>query len=133
MTHKPSPSQLRRFGFTVGTGLAIIGFLSWYSSYSPAIPVVLWTIAGTLSLVGMVVPRLLVPVQRVWMAFALALGWVNTRIILGVLFYAVCTPFGVVRRVFHDPLDRQLQDGCVSYWVRREPQSFDPKAYERQF
>jgi hypothetical protein len=67
------------------------------------------------------------------MDLALVLAWVNTRIILTLLFYAVFTPIGVIMRLFRDPLDRRLHDGRVSYWVPKEPEPFDPKRYENQF
>jgi hypothetical protein len=38
---RQSSSQLRRFGLTVGVGLAMIGLLSWYRGHDTA-PLVLW-------------------------------------------------------------------------------------------
>ena len=66
------------------------------------------------------------------MGLATVLGWVNTHIILSLLFYAVLTPVGLILRLFRDPLDRQLGDGRTSYWVSKEPNS-DPKTYDNQF
>lgn len=93
----------------------------------------LWTIATPLFLFGLISPNLLRGVEKVWLGLALVLAWVNTRIILTFLFYALFTPIGVIMRLFRDPLDRRLRDGRVSYWVRKEPKLFDPKAYENQF
>jgi hypothetical protein len=94
---------------------------------------VLWLVGGILVLLGLVVPSLLRPVQKVWMGLALILGWINTRIILGVLFYLVFTPIGVLMRFFRDPLNRGMQSDDVTYWSRREVPPVDPQAYERQF
>ena len=96
-------------------------------------PEVHWTIATILLLLGLILPKLLRPVNTFWMSLAMALAWVNTRIILTCLFYAVFTPVGMVMRLFRDPLDRRLHDGRVSYWVQKESKPFDPKAYEKQF
>jgi len=132
MKQETSSSQLRRFGFTVAVGLTLIGLLSWYRGHT-SVPATLWTIGAVLFLLGLIVPNCLLPIQKVWMGLAMALGWVNTRIILSLLFYAVLTPIGVIMRLFRDPLDRRLHDGRVSYWVQKEPKPFDPKAYEQQF
>ena len=40
---------------------------------------------------------------------------------------------GLIMRLFRDPLDRKLHDGCSSYWKQKESRSFDPKTYEHQF
>ena len=132
MGDEPSRRQLRRFGFTVAAGLTVIGLVSWYRDHL-TVSWALWTIAGLLGLLGLLLPRLLVRVQRAWMALGTALVWVNTRIILTILFYSTFTPIGAIMRRFRDPLDRQLQKERASYWVRREPQPLDPKVYERQF
>src|SRR5262245_13092803 len=124
--------ELRRFALTVGTGLALIGALSRYRGHTNA-PMVLWVIAGILWLLAVVQPRLLLPVQKAWMALANVLGWVNTRIILGLLFYLVLTPISILARFFRDPLDRKLHDGRDTYWIRKTKQTLDSKEYERQF
>jgi hypothetical protein len=132
MNDEPSRSQLRRFGFIVGAGLAVIGLVSWYRDHH-VVPWTLWTISGLLGLLALFLPQFLGPVQRGWMALGTALGWVNTRIILSILFYATFTPIGAIMRRFRDPLDRQIQKDQASYWVRRQSQALDPKSYERQF
>lgn len=38
-------------------------------------------------------------ISRLWMAFAHALGWVNSRILLTVLYVVILGPFALVRRV----------------------------------
>jgi hypothetical protein len=90
-----SSTQLRRFGLTVGGGLALVGALSWYRGHT-YVPAGLWTIAAALVLLGLTSPRLLRPVERWWSGLATVLGWVNTRIILSLLFYAVFAPVGLV-------------------------------------
>ena len=132
LQEKASRSKLRRFGVTVSVGLACLGLLAWYRGHTTT-PALLWTIATVLFLFGLIFPNLLRRIEQLWMSLALVLAWVNTRIILTLLFYGVFTPIGVIMRLFRDPLDRRLHDGCVSYWVRREPKAFDPKSYENQF
>ena len=132
MKEESSQLEARRCRYTVCGGLALIGLVSWYRGHT-TVPAVLWTISAALFLLGLIFPNLFRRVQRVWMGLAIVLGWVNTRIILSLLFYAVLTPVGLIMRLFRDPLDRQLGDGRASYWVRREPKPVDPKAYENQF
>ena len=132
MKEESSQLESRRFAYTVCGGLALIGLVSWYRGHT-TVPAFLWTISAALFLCGLILPNLFRRVQRVWMGLATVLGWVNTRIILSLLFYVVLTPVGLILRLFRDPLDRQMGDGRASYWVRKEPTPVDPKAYENQF
>lgn len=43
--------------------------------------------------------QLLSPAYRLWIRFGDALGWVNSRIILGALFYLVIAPIGLILRL----------------------------------
>ena len=133
MTKQETASiQLRRFGLTISGGLFLLGLLSWFRGHT-TVPVLFWAIATVLFLLALIFPRLLLRIEKAWIGLALVLAWVNTRIILTFLFYAILTPIGMVMRLFRDPLDRRLHDGRVSYWVQKEPKPFDPKGYENQF
>jgi hypothetical protein len=50
-----------------------------------------------------------------WMKFGHILGFINTRIILGFIFFVMITPMGLVMRLMgKDPMCRKL-DGSASY------------------
>jgi len=127
-----SNRRLRRFGLTVAIGFAILGAISAYRGHTIA-PKALWTLAAALFVFGLFLPAILKPVERIWLGLATVLSWINTRVILSFLFYAVFAPIGLVRRLIRDPLDRELHDGSRSYWIRKETKPFDPKSYENQF
>lgn len=122
----------RRFGLVVGGVFLALGALSaWRGHVWP--PRVLWGLGGALVLPALVWPRLLRPVERGWMAVAEALAWVNTRLILGGVYYAVVTPVGFVRRMLHDPLERRIDRNVPSYWKKRPREPVDPQRYRQQF
>ena len=90
--------------------------------------------AGAFLLTGHIAYRLLRPVYRLWMKFAFLLGWINARLLLGIFFYLVLTPIGIVLRVTgRDLLDRKIDRGAVSYWRKREGPAAAPEQYERLF
>lgn len=67
------------------------------------------------------------------MKFAHALGWVNTRIILTVVYLLVFTPVALIFKLIgKDPMERRF-DEVDSYWVKRELKIFKPENYRRQF
>ena len=125
-------SELRRFGLTVGGVFLALGLVSRLRGHTVA-PVVLAAIGVLLVVPGVLVPRALGPVQRAWMRGAAVLGDVNARVLLTVLYYAVVSPIGFVLRRVRDPLDRALDDGRTSQWIKRAPGPVDPSRYERQF
>jgi hypothetical protein len=113
--------QLRSFGFTVGGIFALIAL--W--------PIVVraedprwWAmvVAGCLLVPAVVFPKSLVWVYKGWMAIGHVLGWINTRIILGMIFYVIVTPIGMIRRwLGKDPMGRQLRPDLDSYRIIRKP------------
>jgi len=82
---------------------------------------------------GLLMPAVLGPVERGWMAFAAVLGAINTRILLTLIYVTVVTPIGWLRRWSEDPLDRKLGSDATSHWIPREKQPLDPQSYRKQF
>ena len=127
-----SAKELRRFGFTVAIPLALLGGIGLWRGHA-VLPALLGGLALGLGGLALLAPRLLRPVHKGWMRGAEALGWFNTRLLLGLVYYLVMTPIGLLLRlVGRDPLDRRLHDR-PSYWIARRPQA-DPKGtMERRF
>jgi hypothetical protein len=60
------------------------------------------------------------------------LGWLNTRIILGVLFYSLFAPIGLIMRLRgKDPMRRALIPEADSYRLVRQPR--DASHMQHQF
>ena len=113
--------QLRHFGFLVGGIFGLIGL--WPMVWRHQNPR-LWALALTVLLVlpALVAPRILKPVHRAWMAAGEMLAWINTRILLGVVFYGVVTPLGLVMRLTgRDPMRRAFERTGESYRIRCAP------------
>lgn len=126
-----TPSEGRRFAFPVGAAfLLLTGLLVWRGHGVPA--VVLAGVGSALLLAGLVIPEHLGPVQRGWMALALALSKVTTPVFMGITFFLVITPTGfLVRRFGRNPMTRVPDEG--SYWVRRPEGAGRQSNLERQF
>lgn len=70
---------------------------------------------------------------RAWMKFAHLLGWVNTRIILIVVYFVTITPLALIFKLIgNDPMERRLED-TDTYWVKKEVKEFRQEDYRRQF
>jgi len=129
---KREKTELRQFGIMIGIVLGLLGsFFLWRDKgYYPY-----FLFLSTVFLfLGMVGPLLLKPVYKSWMILGNLLGWVNTRIIMGILFYLILTPIGLILRLFGKRfLDLRRGNFKPSYWKRRTSKEIRRDDYERQF
>jgi len=104
---KPPPSPERAFGLSVGTVLVLIaGFAVWRGRILTA--EVLGVVGALLVVLGYLRPAFLYWPSKAWWRMALALGYVNARVILTMAFVLVFVPMGLVWRLIgRDPLARR--------------------------
>lgn len=125
-------SSDRSFGFVFSAVFVIIGLWPLLSSRGPR----WWSIgiAVAFAVIAIAVPKVLGPLNRVWMKFGLLLAAVVSPVALGILFYAVFTPIGVLMRMFgKDPLKLARDPAAASYWVARQPPGPRPDSMKQQF
>ncbi len=114
----PNPAELRRFGLILTTGIVVLFglFFPWLAGRP--LPLWPWLFGLACLAAGLVVPRTLGPVYRGWMRLGAVLGWINTRIILALLFYVVILPAGALMRLFgRDPMARRFEPTRESYRI----------------
>ncbi|MFH1571187.1 MAG: SxtJ family membrane protein [Gemmatimonadota bacterium] len=149
-----SRQDLRKFAWLMAGVLAAASGLLGYRGAGGAWP---WTAAAAIALAGLgtLWPSGLRPLHAGWMALARALGYVNSHLILALVFYLLFTPLGLIMRlVRRDPLERggfrptgpacrpgagqadgraPGPDGVASLWHHR-PETLLPRDhFERQF
>ncbi len=124
--------ELRDFGFVVGGVLVAVSMVFWWLERESHR---VWGSVGiVLAGAGLFAPFILKPLQKVWMAFAVVMGWVMTRFILGALYYGVFTVVhGIGWIVGKEFLDMRYKDGSSTYWVKRASRDVPVSEYERQF
>ncbi len=132
MTEAAETRQAKKSALMVGAILLLIaGWNVWKER--PAVYLTLGAIGLLLVLAGLLWPAGSVVFHRAWMRFAHALGYVNSRILLSLMFYLVFTPFGLMSRVLgRDPL-RRRGPGGESYWIPRPDRRQRPEQFERLF
>lgn len=85
-----------------------------------------WIMAAVLSAWALLAPTTLKPVYIGWMKFGNVMNWINTRIILGIMFYGMFMPLGLIMRLFgKDPMHRKLDSSTSSYRVISEKHGKD--------
>ena len=122
-----SKKQLLEFGIFMGFGFPLfIGFL---------VPAILghgfrlWTlwVGFPAFIIGLTAPQLLYYPYKIWMLLGNALGWVNSKIILGLVFIFGLQPIAFVMRLRgYDPL-RLSRKGEKTYREKRKNHQTDLK------
>jgi len=131
MTHRGPANPERSFGISVGTVLCVIaGFLLWRGRIGRA--EVIGGIGAVLVVAGLVYSPLLKYPSAAWWRFSRALGYVNSRILLSIVFFLILTPLGLFWRLTgKDPLARRRQGwrGWTTYPARYK----SGKHFDRMF
>lgn len=123
---------LRHFGLTTGGIVAgLFGIVvPWLIGRSwPLWPWVVFAVLGALALIA---PMALNVIYKVWMRFGLLASRVTTPLILGIVFFLVITPVGIVRQMMkRDALHRYFDAKATTY---RTPSTQAPnQQLERPF
>ena len=122
----------RSFGLAFGGLFAVVAiYRAWRGRPDAAIAFAI--ASAVILLVAFTAPRVLDAPNRVWMRFARALGWINSRILLTLLFFIIITPYGALQRlVGRDRLGRKWHRATPT-WTPAPERLRDPKHYEHLY
>ena len=129
---KSGKKHLREFGLTVGVVLIVLGGIAMWRGRPAAL--YLMTAGAIFGALGLTVPVVLKPLQKIWMGLGIVLGFFVSRVVLSILFYGIITPIGLVMKLFgKDVLDQCIDRSRVSYWHERMPDARPKESYENQY
>ena len=120
-----SKKQLRQFGFLLGFGFPII--IGWLIPTITGHLFRSWTLwVGCPALIlGILKPSLLFYPYKGWMALGLALGWINSKLILGLVYLIILQPIAIFMKIFgYDPLKKK-KNNQKSYREIKKDENFD--------
>lgn len=124
----PPPSE-RATGLVFAVVSAIVGAIFWRNGTVLAVCAVLCV---GFTLVSLTAPRLLKPLNRLWFRFSLLLHKIVNPIILGIMFLVAIVPFGLMMRIWRDPLQSK-RTADRSYWIERGDESPETHSMKNQF
>lgn len=125
-------AQARKTALLVAVVLLVCAAWNYHRGRTMAVEV-LGVVAVALLFMGLFVPPLARGFHLAWMRFARALGYVNSRVLLTLLFYGFFVPYGLVSRlVGRDPLHRRAPNRD-SYWMPRKTTRQTRAQFERLF
>jgi uncharacterized membrane protein HdeD (DUF308 family) len=125
-------AQARKSALVVAAVLLLIAAWNVYRGRTTVV-IIFASIGVALVVAGLFVPIAARAFHKAWMRFAVALGHVNSRVLLTLMYYLVFTPYGLVSRlVGRDPLRRRGAAG-ESHWVERKQTRQEREQFERLF
>ena len=121
----------KKFGFFFTFVFAILAF------YFLFIDSILWAqalaiLAVFFLLITVIIPQVLLPLNKLWMRLGLLLGMIVSPIVLGIIFFGLVAPYGVVMRMFGRDELRLKFTKKSSHWISRS-ESIKSDSFKNQF
>ncbi len=135
---KTHAEQAAQFGLTLPAFLGILAALFYWGVWiwpeKPKVAMGLLIAAPSVSLFAALLPGVWERIFAGWMKVALGINWVVTRLILGIFFFLILTPFGLAMRLIGKrPINLAWPTDKPTYWVDKEPVEPTIERYAKQF
>ena len=128
-----SDRELLWFGPLLALFVAVVGAILIGRFDLTAAACVLWCATAVVIMLYYLLPSIRLPTYRAWLYAVFPIGWIVSHVLLGLIYYVVLTPIGLLMRVSgYDPMNRRFDSTANTYWIDRDPE-VDPRRYFRQF
>ena len=74
-------------------------------------------------LLGIINSRFLTPLNLLWFKFGMLLGRIVSPIVMGLVFFLVVTPTGIIMRILNKDLLRLKKKNIKTYWIEKNNQN----------
>ena len=139
---RPDARTLRQFGVIAFFGFGFLGAIAWYELllFSFGLGEARTTVAsvfGGLAIVSAffsaIFPKANLPIYIGLTILAYPIGFVLSHFIMGLLFFGMITPLGLIFRVIgKDPMNRRFEPAAETYWSDPRPRR-GKESFFRQF
>ena len=108
----------KSFGIVFAAFFLIISF--WPLLSGSEIRIWSLIIAVIFFILGLINSKILTPLNRLWFKFGLMLGKIVSPIVLGIVFFLVVTPTGIIMRLIGKDLLNLKKKNYESYWIEKD-------------
>jgi len=116
-------NKLRNFGYLIGVGIPLI--IGWIIPATGGHDFRLWTLMIGIPCIFLsaIDPMLLLYPYKIWMSIGNTMGWINSRIILTIIFVVVLIPIACMMNLLgYDALERKRKKGSSYRRFRKNSQ-----------
>jgi Saxitoxin biosynthesis operon protein SxtJ len=123
----------RRFGLLFVVVWALLAAYGAHKAWLNLVVSIFVAASVTFALATLFVPKALRPLNFAWFKLGELMGKIVSPIVLGIIFYLLITPVGLVGRLFgRDEL--KLKRGAEkSYWIKRDPPGPSGESFKNQY
>ena len=89
-------------------------------SYSGEIRVWSAIISLIFLVLGLLNSKILTPLNKLWFKFGILLGMIFSPLIMGIIFFVVVTPIGLIMRIFGKDVLNLKYNKNKSYWIEKK-------------
>ncbi|MGP0129287.1 MAG: SxtJ family membrane protein [cyanobacterium endosymbiont of Rhopalodia musculus] len=114
---KLNRKELRRFGLLTGTIISGLFGLVMPLISGDKLPLTPWIITGVMYGLATFIPQSLDPIYNNWMKVTQVLAWINTRIILGLIFFLIITPMAFIMQLFNRDTMKKISYSLETYRI----------------
>ena len=107
----------RSFGLLFFLVFLIISL--WPLSYEGEIRIVTLIISIIFLILGLINSNILKPLNFLWMKFGIFLGTIISPLIIGIIFFIVVTPIGILMKLAKKDLLKLKFNDDNSYWIEK--------------
>ena len=82
-----------------------------------------WSIIVSITFLtlGLLNSKILTPLNKLWMRLGILLGSIVSPIVMGVVYFGVVTPIGLIMKLFgKDVLNLKLDKNKPTYWLKKD-------------
>jgi Saxitoxin biosynthesis operon protein SxtJ len=128
----PDDRMLRQFAFLWIIFFGAIALAQEFHHHRHVLAMVLGVLAAVVGAFGIVWPRAIKPIFIAWMILVFPIGWIVSHVMLGILFYGMFCPVGLLFRITgRDGLELKPRQEGATYW-QPKPHGKDKLQYLRQ-
>ena len=77
-------------------------------------------ISGIFLVLGLINSKLLLPLNKIWFKFGIFLGNFIAPIVMGIIFFIVVTPTGIIMKLLGKDLIKLKKNNEKSYWIEKK-------------
>ena len=111
-------SSNRSFGLLFFVVFIIVAFWSFRGNLEE---IKVWSVGLSIIflILGLLNSKVLGPLNKIWFYFGITLGKIISPLIMGIIFFFVVTPIGILMRLFKKDILRLKKNKEKSYWIQR--------------
>jgi len=125
MNKKNNISSNKSFGIVFFIFFLVVGFYHFFFNQE----IRLWSVILSLIflILGLINSRILTPLNLLWFKFGILLGKIVSPVIMGLVFFLVVTPTGLIMRMLKKDLLRLKKQNKKTYWIERKENKSEMK------